>query len=183
MTIYGGFMRKKHFSTQEIARASIGTAIITICSWLCIPTAVPFTMQSFGVILISMIFGRKCTLSSLLIYCLLGIIGLPVFAGFKSGASVIAGPTGGYIIGLFIIPTIIGSFFTGKSEKFCFFSAIAGLFLMYLTGTLWYAFVYAKGSDGILPALSMCVFPFVIPDVIKCILAFVCAKKIRKKFN
>ena len=173
-------MKKGKFSTQDITLSAIAVVVIVLCSWLSVPTAVPFTMQSFGVILISVVLGRRQALWALLGYCLLGMIGLPVFAGFRSGIAVLAGPTGGYILGLFAFPFIIGSFSEGKQGKYQFFAAFSGLLVMYIVGTLWYSIVYTKGDVGILPALSMCVLPFIIPDIIKCILALICAKKIKK---
>ena len=173
-------MRKSKFSTQDTTISAIAAVVVVLCSWLSIPTAVPFTMQSFGVILISILLGRRRALWALLGYCLLGMAGLPVFADFKSGIAVITGPTGGYILGLFSIPIIIGSFSEEKRKKYQVFVAFLGIIAMYTAGTLWYSLVYTKGDVGILPALSVCVLPFIIPDVVKCILAVACAKKIEK---
>ena len=69
--------------TKELVYVSLCAVIIAICSWISIPTAVPFTLQTFGIYLAIAVLGGKLGTISLLIYLGLGAIGLPVFAGFK----------------------------------------------------------------------------------------------------
>ena len=173
-------MRKDKLSSRDMVLSAMGTVIIILCSWLNLPTLVPVTMQTFGVILVSLVLGKRCGIYSLLGYCLLGLAGLPVFAGFKSGAAVLAGPTGGFIIGLFAIPIIIGYFYYKNYEKWMLLALLMGIMIMYISGTLWYVVIYTQGNVGLGSAVSVCVLPFIIPDLIKCILAMLCAKKIKK---
>lgn len=172
-------MKKNILSAQDICSIAIGTAIITICSWISIPGTVPFTLQNFAIILISLVFGRKRALLSLLIYFLLGFTGMPVFAGFKSGVSMLVGPTGGFAIGLFILP-LTTELFQKKNTILTFISITAGTLLLYILGALWYFLIYTNGEAEIIPLLSVCVFPFIIPDAVKCILAIFAAQKIKK---
>ena len=180
MTIYGGIMKKSSFKAQDITYIAISAVILIICSWIYVPTAIPFTMQSFGVILVCLICEKKQALCAILVYFLLGMFGLPVFAGFRSGVSVLAGPTGGYVLGLFLLPIIIGNN-SQKSFLGTVLKSILGMAFLYLFGTLWYSFIYTNNNGGILPILSMCVFPFIIPDIVKCVLAVACAKRINKR--
>ena len=64
-----------------------------------IPTTVPFTLQTCAVFLAVGVLGGKRGTLSILIYLLLGAIGVPVFAGFTGGIGIVLGTTGGYIIG------------------------------------------------------------------------------------
>lgn len=176
-------MRKTLFSTRDISYISLCSVFLIICSWVCVPTPIPFTMQNFGVILISLAFGRKRSFFAVLVYLLIGMAGFPVFAGFKSGLGVFLGPTGGYIIGMAFLPIIIGAF--SKSEAGSFLNSViscaAGMLALYLFGTVWYLAIYTRSTDGILSILSVCVFPFLIPDAVKCILGVLCAKKLRHR--
>ena len=86
-------------TTKQLASAAMGIALITVCSWISVPTAVPFTLQTFAICLISALFGLKPALCTVGGYILLGAIGVPVFSGFRGGPGVLLGTTGGYIIG------------------------------------------------------------------------------------
>ena len=70
--------------TRDLTQIAILVALMAICSWITIPTVVPFTLQTLGVFLaISLLGGKRGTLA-VLIYLLLGAVGLPVFAGLFS---------------------------------------------------------------------------------------------------
>ena len=71
--------------TRDLARAALFAALIAICSWLAIPTAVPFTLQTFAVFLALGVLGGKLGTLTVAVYLLLGAVGLPVFAGFQGG--------------------------------------------------------------------------------------------------
>ena len=85
--------------TYDIVYIAVFAVIMAICSWISIPAAVPFTLQTFGVFIAVGILGGKRGTLSVLVFILLGAIGVPVFAGFSGGIGVLAGTTGGYIIG------------------------------------------------------------------------------------
>ena len=177
-------MKKVRFTTRDIAYISLFSVLLIISSWICIPTPIPFTMQNFGIVFTTLTLGRRRAFFSVLIYLLAGLIGFPVFAGFRSGLGVLTSPTGGYILGMLFLPIIIGR----KSERHtnhilsdicsCTFAMLA----LYLFGSLWYMFLFAQNANGLFPILSVCVFPFLVPDAIKCILGVVCAKKFRTRF-
>ena len=154
--------------------------IMTVCSWIYIPSAIPFTLQTFAVFLVTALFGAKCGLISLIIYIALGLVGVPVFSGFNSGFGVISGPTGGYIIGFIFIPIIYYIFnkiFKG-SVVVDFSALLIGLIVCYAFGSAWFVLVYNKtGGIGIIKTLSLCVVPFIIPDLIKLSLAIVISRK------
>ena len=75
--------RHTSLNTKDIAMIAVCSAVMAICSWISIPAAIPFTLQTFGVFLtIGLLGGRNGNLS-VLVYLLLGAVGLPVFAGFS----------------------------------------------------------------------------------------------------
>lgn len=162
---------------------AVCTAVMAVCSWIFIPAAVPFTMQTFGVFLaIGLLGGRNGTLA-VLIYLLLGAVGLPVFSGFAGGIGHLFGPTGGYIIGFVfsaLFMWLMESLF-GKSLKVLILSMVAGLLICYAFGTAWFIVVYTKntGSIGVMTALTWCVFPYIIPDALKIVLAAGLTRRLR----
>lgn len=175
-------------------------ALIAVCAQIQIPAAVPFTLQTFAIFLAVGLLGGKRGTVSVVIYILLGMVGLPVFAGFKGGIAALLGTTGGYIIGFIFsallmwamekpVSSLFGKETGADSQKNIFrkmtgpaISMILGLIVCYIFGTAWFVIVYTNTKEpiGILTALGWCVFPFIIPDLIKITLALVLTLRLRK---
>ena len=136
--------------TKDIALIALFTALLAVCSWISVPTAIPFTMQTFGVFL---------------------TIGL---LGGKRGTAAI-----GFILTALLM--WLAEALMGKSLKVLAASMVAGLIICYAFGTAWFIIVYTKntGEIGLMTALGWCVFPYIIPDVIKIILAVVLTRRLR----
>lgn len=168
---------------REITYISLCAIILAVCSWITIPSVVPFTLGTFGVYLVSLLLGGKRGTIAVLIYILLGAIGIPVFSGFRGGVTVLLGTTGGYIIGYILIALVMWGTekWAGKNKWIRMLSMLFGLLLCYLCGTIWFMVVYAKNmeSAGIVAVLGWCVFPYVIPDVMKIGMAYIVGKKIK----
>ncbi len=173
-------MQKEKINPNLITITSVGicAALLTICSWISIPALgpfVPFTLQTFAVFLIAGLFPLKTSLCSVVVYIALGAVGVPVFSGFKSGLAAVTGPTGGYIIGFVFAVLLIWAIKRIKAGSVLFLvvGMIAGLAVCYAFGTVWFYIVYAKTGEamGIMRILSLCVFPFLIPDAVKMALA------------
>ncbi|MFN3550442.1 MAG: biotin transporter BioY [Endomicrobiia bacterium] len=132
-------------------------------------TMIPFTMQTFAVLFLSMLLGRK-VLYVLSLYIFEGILGFPVFSQ-GGGIFYILGPTGGYILGFFVAGYVCGKlaeYGFDKSFIKTFFSMFLGNLIIYLFGILWLVrFV----NFDFLKALYIGVFPFIIGDIIKIIFA------------
>lgn len=140
------------------------------------------------------ILGKKYGSISLIVYILLGAVGVPVFAGFKGGLGVLAGPTGGYIIGYlaaaFLTGLLVELVFTktgtdpgqrsAKSSTSRFIgiilAMIAGLAACYALGTAW--FMISTGT-GLGAALISCVIPFLPGDAAKIIVGALLVQKLR----
>ena len=168
--------------TQELARAALFAALIAICSWISIPTAVPFTLQTFAVFLALGVLGGKLGALAVGVYLLLGAVGLPVFAGFSGGLGALLGATGGYLLGFLLTAlTVWGAErLWGRSAPVFLASCLAGLGLCYLFGTVWFAAVYASSSGpvGLAAVLGWCVAPFVLPDLAKLALALALRRRL-----
>ncbi len=170
--------------TYDIVYIAVFAVIMAICSWISIPAAVPFTLQTFGVFIAVGVLGGKRGSLSVLVFILLGAIGIPVFANFSGGIGVLAGPTGGYIIGFLFSALLMWAIekLPGKKSVMQIVSMIAGLIVCYAFGTVWFVIVYGRmnGPIGFTAALASCVVPFIIPDIIKIALAYVLSRKLRK---
>lgn len=170
--------------TRDLAFIALGAVVIAICSWISIPTVVPFTMQTFAVFFVLSLLGGKRGTISIVIYILLGVVGIPVFSGFKGGIGALLGTTGGYIVGFIIMGLIYWLFecFFGKKMPVVILSMVIGLFALYAFGTAWFMIVYAgqSGTIGLGTALGWCVIPFIIPDLGKMALAALISSRVRK---
>lgn len=161
----------KKSKTKDLAAVSLCAALMCICSWIQLPSAVPFTLQTFAVFFIAMTLSTKNALAATAVYIFLGIVGLPVFSGFQGGVGALLGATGGFVLG-FIPSVIVVSLLSNKFTKGFLFSVVCclpGLVICYVSGLLWYMFVYGGGNFK--SAFLICVLPFIIPDVLKIILA------------
>ena len=170
--------------TYDLAYIGVFTVLITICSWISIPTAIPFTLQTFAVFLaVSVLGGRRGTLA-VVVYVLLGAIGVPVFAEFTGGLGIILGNTGGYIVGFIfsaLVMWLTESLF-GRKVWVQAISMVMGLLACYAVGTVWFMLVYMRdaGAVGLSTVLGWCVIPFIIPDAIKIALALTLSNALKK---
>lgn len=170
--------------TLDMTYIAMFAVVIAICSWLSIPAEIPFTLQTFGVFLTVGVLGGKRGTLSVLIYLLLGMIGVPVLAGFVGGISFYVGNTGGYLVGFFFSALAMWAMerILGKKKWVLALSMVIGLAVCYAFGTIWFIIFYSQntGAIGVWTALSWCVFPYIIPDIIKIALALLICKKLAK---
>ncbi len=183
-------MQNKTLSLTQIA---LCTASVVLSAMLTLPFGpVPITMQTFAIFLCGGLLGMKRGLMALVLYMILGLVGLPVFSGFRGGFSVLFEPTGGYLLGFFacVVASAVGvkysEKFAGKSKQniFLFLSMFTGLVICYFFGTVWYMIFYiGVETISFFSILTVCVFPFVLPDIIKILLAMLLIRKIRPLLN
>lgn len=159
------------------------SALICVCSWVTVPLAIPFTLQTFAVFMTMLLLPDARGLASIVVYVLLGALGLPVFSGFTGGIGRLFGPTGGYISGFILLAVfylLVLKLF-GSSAKIKVLGLILGLFVCYAAGTLWFAYFTGKfTAAGFISSLSLCVVPFIIPDLIKLSVALFICKRISR---
>ena len=173
------------FTTREVVFTGICAALLAVCSWISIPTAVPFMLQTFGIFCVLELLGGKKGFFSILVFLLLGAIGIPVFAGFSGGLGVILGTTGGYLIGFLLTATVywLSEKMISLHEKrwFRMIILVIGLAICYVFGTFWFVQVYTKQAEAISfrAALDLCVIEFIIPDFLKLALAMMLTERIK----
>ena len=170
--------------TRDIVFIALFAVLIAVCAWISIPSIVPFTMQTFAVYLTLNFLGGKRGTVSVCVYLLLGLIGVPVFSNFNAGPGALFGATGGYMIGwifsglvMWLLEKMLGNKIWVQAV-----SMVVGLVVCYIMGTAWFMFVYAHntGPVGLWTALGWCVFPFIIPDIVKLGLALWLSQRLKK---
>ncbi|MGM9946030.1 MAG: biotin transporter BioY [Lysinibacillus sp.] len=146
-------------------------AIIAVLAQIIIPLPlIPITGQTLAIGLVVTILGLKHGTYAVLLYILLGAIGLPVFQSFTGGLGILFGPTGGYIIGFIPTALVIG-FYLEKTRLTFTHALVANILGMLVTlafGAVWLKYVAELSWTG---ALLSGVIPFLIAGVIKAILA------------
>ena len=170
--------------TYDIVYIGVFAVIMAICSWISIPTTVPFTLQTFGVFIAVGVLGGKRGYLAVLVFIILGAIGVPVFSGMTGGVGILLGSTGGYIIGFLFSALVMWAMekLPVKNAFTQILSMILGLVVCYAFGTVWFMVVYsrANGPVGLAAVLGWCVIPFIIPDLVKIAVAFGLSKKLKK---
>lgn len=172
---------------RDLTLIALFTALMAVCAWIYIPVPAPlvhFSMHTFAVFAALMILGGKRGTWVITAYLLLGAVGAPVFSGFRGGPGVLLGATGGYIVG-FVFTGLLYWLMTAKLGEALLVRIAAGLlgmFTYYAFGTAWYLVLYAStGSPvSLMTALGYCVFPFVLPDLVKLALALLLARRVVK---
>ncbi len=170
-------------NTYRLVYTGIFAVLLAICSWISIPTVIPFTLQTFGVFLTVLLLGGRQGSIAISIYLLLGAVGIPVFSNFGAGLGYLLGNTGGYAIG-FLFIGLTGWLFEklfGRKPVSMLLAMIFGLILCYTFGTFWFMNISMKdvGTSGWISALTMCVLPFILPDICKLILAYFISKRLK----
>lgn len=169
--------------TRNVVFIALFVALICVTAWITIPSAIPFTLQLFGIFLTLGLLGGKKGTIAVACYLLLGVAGAPVFSGFRGGIGVLSGVTGGYIVG-FLFSALVYWGMTALFKKKSFaeiLGMILGLLVCYAFGTAW--FVFVKGNAGtpvsVGAALMTCVVPFLVFDGVKILLAILMTRILR----
>lgn len=168
---------KNNKHVKNMALCALFAAITAVCAWISIPTGpLVFTMQTFAVFLTLGLLGGRLGTVSLLVYLLLGCVGLPVFSGFRGGFGMLMGATGGYLWG-FLAAGLVYRTVTallGSRPWVTLLAMALGQTACYAFGSLWFLLVYLGGGNAISlgAVLAQCVLPFLLPDCGKLALAF-----------
>ena len=164
-------MEKKKMKTLDMAYIGLFACLMAICAWISIPGEIPFTLQTMGVFLAVGLLGGKRGTLAVLVYVLLGAVGLPVFSGFTGGIGRLLGATGGYILGFLASALVMWAVekLLGDKTWAKVLGMLLGLIACYAFGTAWFLVVYtnAKGAISLMAVLGMCVIPYIIPDLLK----------------
>lgn len=170
---------------KDLVIVALMSAIMCVLAPLSFPlpfSPVPITMGLLVVFLTAYILKPNLAALSVLIYLILGLVGLPVFSGFSGGVGKIVGPTGGYLIG-FLFTAYIASACIHKFKKniaMHIIGMLLGLAVCYLFGTTWFTL---QQDMTFFASLSLCVIPFIPVDIIKLIIAFLLGNVLVKRLK
>ena len=178
---------RSHARLKSMVFVALMAAFLCIFSPISIPLPlVPITLQTFGVFLVSALLGWKRGTVAVLIYLLLGLIGLPVFSGWTGGFSGFATPSSGYIIGFVFTALLTGFLIDRFPNRLWMYpvAMIAGLAVCYLFGTIWflvYMNVWMSTPYSFWEAVLICVLPFLVGDAVKIAAATALSYPLRKQ--
>ncbi len=167
----------KSYTLTVTALMAAATAIMAQIA-IPMPAGVPMTLQTFAVTLAGIVLGPKLGALSMLVYVLMGGVGLPVFASFRGGLNMLIGPTGGFLLSFPLMALIIGLGVKYIKEKPILFWTflILGTVLNYVVGTA--MFCLSTGSS-VSAGLAACVIPFIPTTIIKAILGGILGIRLR----
>ena len=165
---------------KKISIILLGTLLLTISAKIKIPFyPVPMTMQTFVVIFLGISFGYKVGITTIFLYLLEGIAGLPVFSNSPEkgiGIAYFVGPTMGYLIGFVFACFIAGYFKYNSNYLNNFLKILLSTSIIYLFGVMWLGTLI--GWDK--PILLLGVYPFLLAELFKILLLTILAKKVGK---
>lgn len=172
-------MFKGRITLRDMCHVGIFTAICAVLAQISIPMplGVPMTLQTFGIILAGVVLGPKKGCLVAVLYLLLGMVGVPVFAGFTGGIGVLFGKTGGFILTfpLMSLCAGIGSYY--QKTGLLVAGIAAGMAANYLGGMVMFSLL---SGNSLWVAFTACVLPFVPTAVIKAVAAGFVGVKLKK---
>ena len=166
--------------TKQMVLIALMTAVTCVLGPLSIPlpfSPVPISLTNFAIFLAIFVLGMKNGTISFIIYLLLGAVGVPVFSSFRGGLQVLAGPTGGYLIGFIFLALIMGFALDHFDRKLVptIIGMIIGMVVCYAFGTVWLAKLLSLSSKE---GLMMGVIPYLPGDAAKIIIAAIVGPKL-----
>ena len=138
----------------------------------------PVTLQTFGVALMGAVLGRRTGTLSILVYLMMGLVGLPVFAGFHGGAGVLAGPTGGFLIGFVPMAFCCGAGTERPGRIARMALSMVGLLCCHLCAVLY--FMPLMGV-GLIQSAATMTLPYILKDAVSVALAVPVGGRIRRQ--
>jgi biotin transport system substrate-specific component len=161
-TILARYLPRTDRRLLDIMLILIASTFVSLMAQVRIPlpfTPVPITGQTFAVLLTGIALGSRRGSVSMLFYLILGVVGLPVFAGSTSGLAILAGPTGGYLVGFICAAWVVGRLAErnlDRSFRSIWLVFLIGEVVIYLFGLPWlslYVGVERVFIAGFLPFL------------------------------
>jgi biotin transport system substrate-specific component len=167
------------FRPDEKISAALYDAIVIICGAMILGLSaqvkvylpispVPITGQTFAVLILAALLGSRRGVLAILAYLAEGALGLPVFAG-GIGLAALIGPTGGYLVGFIVVAYIVGRLAEmgwDRRVSTTMAAMLAGEIVLYTFGVCWLAIM-----TNIRTALMVGLYPFIVGDILKVILA------------
>ncbi|MFQ6051988.1 MAG: biotin transporter BioY [Candidatus Hydrothermarchaeota archaeon] len=151
--------------------ASLFACLTVVGAYIAIPIGpVPITLQTFFVLLAGSVLGSYLGALSMLVYVLLGLIGIPAFAKGTSGIAHLIGPTGGYLIGFIVCAYVVGLFIEKRGKTFLnnIIAMTIGSAIIYIFGVGWLSFSLKINIEK---AIFIGMVPFLVGDFLKLVAA------------
>lgn len=175
--------KRSAFTVREMVFTAICAALICVLAPISVPAgAIPVSLGTFAIYFSAALLGGKRGTAAVIVYIMIGMVGLPVFTGMRGGVGVLFGATGGYIIGYIPLALLTGVFSDMKSKLHWTmpFGMVLGTVALYTFGTAWYMIM--TGST-LAAALLACVVPFLAFDAVKMVLATLLAVVLRSRLS
>ena len=160
----------KKSALYNMTTCALMAALMCVLCPISIPIGpIPISMSILVLIVTTLVLGTRRALVSYTVYLLLGAMGMPVFSGFQGGLAKLAGPTGGYLVGFFLIIAIGGLVmeFTRRNVWLTMAGMAVGVAADYVLGTAWFVL---QTKSTLAHALEVCVYPFIPVDLIKIVI-------------
>ena len=172
---------KTKSNVYPLAMTAMMAAVIAAVSPFAIPIG-PISLSLCTLILYMTpyILGWQRSAIAVLVFILLGVVGIPVFTGFQGGMGKVLGPTGGYIAGYIPLVIVTGLAVRAfpKKRTLQFLGMVAATAVLYALGTVWYMFQSGNPLDV---AMKWCVIPFIPGDLIKMAVAMTLGPVLRDR--
>ena len=150
--------------TRIISFSAAFIGLIALGSWISVPFGnVPVTLQTLFILLAGVVLHRYGAIPVLL-YIILGVLGLPLFHNGTAGLGVLLGPTGGFLVGFVFAALAVGIAYESASAAVRISGLLAGTVIIYTFGVAWLMFSLGM---GFIPAIVTGVLPFIVFDLIK----------------
>ncbi len=173
--------------TKNLVLCAVCAAIICVLAPIAVPIAgmVPITLATFAIMLSGVLLGGRLGALSVVIYLIIGAVGVPVCAGYTPALPRLLGPTGGYLVGFIPLAFLCGAIYSrwGKNSRgvkkyaFMLLGMIVGNVVLYAFGTAWFCIL---NNVSVIYALTLCVIPFLIGDALKIAAVMILAPVLEK---
>lgn len=173
----------KNWTTRQLTAVALMAAVMCVLGPMSVPIgAVPISLTNMVVCFAVWLLGPQYGALSVLVYLMLGAVGMPVFSGFAGGLAKLTGPTGGYLIGYLPMSMLAGWIMVRAKEQpvISALGLVLGTAVCYTMGTAW--FVLQMGCT-LSHALTVCVYPFIVIDLAKIVFTAVVGTVVKKRLR
>ena len=169
---------------RSMCFCSMFAVLIAVGAFIKIPISiVPITLQTLFVVMAGFILGKKKAFLSVLLYIMIGLLGLPIFAN-GGGIAYVLQPTFGYLIGFLVVSYLIGRFSEkGKDIKSMMIISIVGMLIIYMFGMIYFALIqkFYYGLTFETSWILYYLFLVYLPgDILSCIIGVFLSKRLMK---
>ncbi|MGI6010095.1 MAG: biotin transporter BioY [Ruminococcus sp.] len=173
-------MKKRGISIENMIKIAMMTAVLAVMSVIQIPapSGVPFTLQTFGVALCGYMLGAKKGGMAVMLYLIAGMAGLPVFSGMKGGFGVLAGPTGGFLVGFPGMVILSGAGAAAGKGRIKAVLGFLGLCVCHGCGTVWFSLIMNQSLKASFLLVSL---PYLAKDIVSVAGAILVSEALKKR--